>query len=146
MKIRSKQVVLALTSTDSNSSHQCFIAGIPHVNSVGLYDNVILTTTAIATTPSGPEFPLLVRGGPRRRVIFIFTSAFVVLNAIARCLLLVTLNFPLISMCFTSTWSDTSSFIFRTNWTQYLLCESKSLEKKQRSFRNRKIKIMTNFY
>lgn len=52
----------------SNSSHQCFIASIPHVNSSRLYDNVILTTAEIATTPSDHQCcsPLLVRGRPRR--------------------------------------------------------------------------------
>lgn len=75
----------------------------------------------------GPQlFPVArSRSSTTRRVIFIFTTAFAVLNAIARCLLLVTLNFPLISMCFTSTLSDTSPFISReAHWIKLKLITS----------------------
>lgn len=47
-KVRSNRAALAFTSTHSDSSHQCFIVGIPHVNSRRVYDNVVLTTAAIA--------------------------------------------------------------------------------------------------
>ena len=98
------------------------LRGIPHVNSSRLYDNVILTTAEIATTPTDLLFPVArSRSSTKRRVIFIFTSAFAVLNAIARCLLLVTLNFPLISMCFTSTLSDASPFISRPSEIKFYI-------------------------
>lgn len=38
-----RRAVPSRTSTHSNASHQYFIAGIPHVNSRGFYDNVIPT-------------------------------------------------------------------------------------------------------
>lgn len=42
------------------------LRGIPHVNSSRLYDNVILTTAEIATTPTDLLLsPLLVRDRPR---------------------------------------------------------------------------------
>lgn len=60
----------------------------------------------------GVETQWVVRDGPRRRVIFIFASSSVILNAVARCRLLVTLNFLHVSMFFASTFFTTYQLFY----------------------------------